>query len=177
MMMMMAGGTQGVDVDGKEWFVRQLGAEAFFNITSYRTNTYTIFYEANSKLAADVRAVTPDGQGAAAVLVCVDDNDAYSQAMGFLRFGGTLICVGLPGGDPVQIPGATPAELVFQEKKIVGSLMGDRRDAVQVLDMAARGLVKPCVSLEPMSNISDVFIRMRKKHIVGRVVLDMRKEH
>jgi propanol-preferring alcohol dehydrogenase len=46
------------------------------------------------------------------VIVCTASNKAYAQALDFLRFGGTLVCVGMPEGDSVPIAKAFPAALV-----------------------------------------------------------------
>ena len=74
-----------------------------------------------------------------------------------LRFGGTLVCVGLPEGDMVsfllhdvnradyyQVPIATafPSLITAMELRIVGSAVGNRMEAIETLDMAARGLIK-----------------------------------
>lgn len=40
--------------------------------------------------------------GAAGVVMCTASNAAYGQALSFLKFGGTLVCVGVPEGDPVR---------------------------------------------------------------------------
>ncbi len=87
--------------------MRSLGAEVFFDITKYTRDE-----EGTQKLANDLRATTPQGLGAAAVVVCTGSKAAYAQAMSFLRFYGTLVCVGLPEGDVEPIPGAVPGLLV-----------------------------------------------------------------
>lgn len=81
--------------------------------------------------------------GAAGVVMCTASNAAYGQALSFLRFGGTLVCVGVPEGDPVPIAGADPASLLIQEKRIVGSAVGNRKDAIETMNLAARGIVSP----------------------------------
>ena len=43
------------------------------------------------------------GLGAQAVIVCTASNRAYAQALDFLRFGGTLVCVGMPEGESQPI--------------------------------------------------------------------------
>ncbi len=46
------------------------------------------------------------------MIVCTGSNKAYAQALDFLRFGGTLVCVGMPKGDSVPIAKAFPTTLV-----------------------------------------------------------------
>lgn len=114
--------------------------------------------------------------GAAAVLVCTASNAAYGQSLGFLRFGGTLVCIGVPEGKQVPIASADPATMLAQELRIVGSAVGNRKDAIETMNMAARGVVKTHFVVEPMSNLTDIFQRMDAMTLKGRVVLDLGSE-
>jgi propanol-preferring alcohol dehydrogenase len=78
----------GVDHGSKEKLVKDCGAEVFLDITKFDDKT----------IAEEVKKVT-GGFGASAVIVCTASNGAYAQALSFLRFGGTLVCVGMPEGD------------------------------------------------------------------------------
>lgn len=49
-----------------------------------------------------------NGLGAQAVIVCTASNRAYAQALDFLRFGGTLVCVGMPEGESQPIAKSKP---------------------------------------------------------------------
>ena len=123
-----------------------------------------------------MKAASSDGTGAAAVVVCTAANVAYAQGMQFLRFGGTLVCVGVPEGEPVPIAGADPASMLAQEKRIVGSAVGNRKDAIDTMALAARGIVKTHFTVEPMSKLTEVFNRMEEMKLVGRVVIDLSQE-
>lgn len=74
----------GIDHGSKEELVKTCGAEVFLDITKYDDKT----------IAEEVKKVT-GGLGASAVIVCTASNKAYAQALDFLRFGGTLVCVGM----------------------------------------------------------------------------------
>jgi len=161
----------GIDSGEKEQFVRGLGAEAFFDISKYSRDK-----EGTAKLVEDVKAASSDGLGAAGVVVCTASNAAYGQALQMLRFGGTLVCVGVPEGEPVPIAGADPGSMLVQEKRIVGSAVGNRKDAIETMHMAARGIVKTHFTVEPMSKLTDVFERMDKMQLQGRVVIDLSQE-
>lgn len=100
-------------------------------------------------------------------------NPAYAQGLAILRFGGTLVCIGIPEGDLVPVAGADPSSLVFGEKKVIGSAVGNRRDAIECLEMASRGVVKTHYRTEPMSKLNDVFHEMHAGKLQGRVVLDL----
>lgn len=79
----------GVDHGSKEGLVKECGAEVFLDITKFKDD---------AEMTDAVLAAT-DGLGAAAVIVCTASNRAYAQALSFLRFGGTLVCVGMPEGE------------------------------------------------------------------------------
>jgi propanol-preferring alcohol dehydrogenase len=53
-----------------------------------------------------------------------------------------LVCVGMPEGDMVPTAKAFPAMMVAMEHNIKGSAVGNQREAIEILDMAARGVVK-----------------------------------
>lgn len=152
----------------KEEFVKSQGAEVFLDINKYSRDD-----EGTAQLTKDVKASTLQGLGAAAVVVCSGSKAAYAQALGFLGLGGTLVCIGLPEGAPEPIPGAIPGRMVAKELKIVGTAVGNRKDAIQVMDLAVRGVVKTQVTVEPMANLTDVFERIEKGKLQGRVVLDL----
>ena len=122
----------GIDAGEKEQLAKECGAEFFFDVTKYSRDA-----EGNKKLAEDVKAAT-GGAGAAGVVVCTASNAAYAQALSFLKFGGTLVCVGVPEGDPQVIGGADPATLLVSQLNIRGSAVGNRKDAIETLQMAAR---------------------------------------
>jgi alcohol dehydrogenase, propanol-preferring len=122
----------GIDAGEKEKLAKDCGAEIFFDVSKYSRDA-----EGSKKLAADVKEAT-GGLGAAGVVVCTASNVAYSQGLSFLKFGGTLVCVGVPEGEPQTIGGADPASILVQQLRIVGSAVGNRKDAIETLQMAAR---------------------------------------
>ena len=91
----------GIDHGSKEELVKESGAEVFFDITKFDNKT----------LPEAVKKAT-GGLGASAVIVCTAANGAYAQALDFLRFGGTLVCVGIPEGDHKAIANAFPGKIV-----------------------------------------------------------------
>lgn len=151
----------GIDHGSKEQLVKDCGAEAFLDITKFDDKT----------IAEEVKKVT--GGGASAVIVCTASNKAYAQSLDFLRFGGTLVCVGMPEGDSVPIAKAFPAAMVAMEHTIKGSAVGNQREALEILDMAARGIVKTKLRVEKMDKLTEVFQEMSEGKMQGRVVLDL----
>lgn len=59
------------------------------------------------------------------------------------------------------------------EHNIKGSAVGNQRDALEILDMAARGIVKTRLRVEKMENLTEVFTEMSQGKMQGRVVLDL----
>lgn len=122
----------GIDMGEKEQLAKDCGAEAFIDLSKYSRDD-----EGTNNLVADVKAAT-GGVGASAVVVCTASNVAYAQGLKFLKFRGTLVCVGVPEGNPVPIATADPATMLASELRIVGSAVGNRKEAMETLAMAAR---------------------------------------
>lgn len=150
----------GIDHGSKKDLVLQSGAEHFIDHTT------------SSDVAADVKKLT-GGLGAQAVLVLTAANAAYASGMQLLKFGGTLVCVGLPEGELKPIATAFPQVLVAMEQKIVGSAVGNRKEAIETLDLAARGIIKTHFRTAKMDELTGIFEEMDKGQIQGRVVLDL----
>lgn len=93
--------------------------------------------------------------------------------MDLLRFGGTLVCAGIPEGDPKPIAKAFPQLLIGKSLKIVGVAVGERKDAIEVLDLAARGVIRSHFRIEKMEKLGEVFAQMRRGEVAGRVVLEL----
>ncbi|KAJ8128193.1 hypothetical protein O1611_g5441 [Lasiodiplodia mahajangana] len=90
-----------------------------------------------------------------------------------LRFGGTLVCLGIPEGEPVPIAHAMPATMIAQQLNVISVTVGNRREAVETLEIAARGVIKFPIKVVGMSELQSVFDVMAEGKINGRVVLDL----
>ncbi|KKY16907.1 putative alcohol dehydrogenase 2 [Diplodia seriata] len=150
----------GIDHDSKRDLVLASGAEHFLPLSH------------GKDLPARVQELT-GGLGASAAVVLTAANAAYAQATDMLRIGGTLVCVGIPEGDPVPIAGALPQFLVAKALRIVGVAVGDRREAIETMDFARRGIVKSHFRTEKMESLTNVFRDMEEGKVQGRVVLDL----
>lgn len=93
--------------------------------------------------------------------------------MDLLRFGGTLVCVGIPDGDMVPIAKAYPGMLAAKAQKIVGVAVGNRQEAIETLDLAARGIIKTHFRTEKLESLTEVFEQLHAGNLHGRVVLDL----
>jgi alcohol dehydrogenase, propanol-preferring len=107
--------------------------------------------------------------GAHGALVTAVSPKAFEQAIGMLRRGGTMSLVGLPPGSfPLDIFG-----MVLGGITVRGSIVGTRLDLQESLAFAAAGKVRATVATEKLENINDVFARMHRGEIEGRIVLDL----
>ncbi|CVK86960.1 hypothetical protein FPRO06_06276 [Fusarium proliferatum] len=151
----------GIDQGSKEDVVRESGAEIFIDAAT-----------PGKELVSQVKKLT-DNLGANAVVVCASSNAAYSQGLELLRPGGTLVGVGMPGGTPVAIASAMPGPIVQKQLKIVGSILGNRQDAIDVLNLAARGVITVHYQTRKLSELTEVFREMESGRLAGRAVLDL----
>ena len=109
------------------------------------------------------------GGGAQGVLVTAVSRAAFSQAIGMVGRGGTVALNGLPPGDfPLDIFG-----MVLNGITVRGSIVGTRLDLQESIDFAAQGKVKATIAKAKLEDINDVFARMHKGQIEGRIVLDI----
>jgi propanol-preferring alcohol dehydrogenase len=135
----------------------QLGAEKWID------------FKESKDLVKDVRDAC-DGLGPHCALVTSATAAGYQQAVEYLREGGTLMAVGLPGEAKLE---ASIFFTVFKSLNIKGSYVGNRQDAQEALEIAARGKVKCHYVMKRLSDLKDVYEGLEEGTIAGRVVLDM----
>ncbi|WP_102159834.1 alcohol dehydrogenase AdhP [Zhihengliuella halotolerans] len=115
-----------------------------------------------------VAAIEEATGGAHGVLVTAVHPDAFGQAIGMARRGGTIVFNGLP-------PGNFPApifDIVLKGLTIRGSIVGTRQDMEEALDFYARGLIHPTYSKRPLEDVNAIFDEMRHAKIDGRMVIE-----
>ena len=144
-----------IDVDdSKLALATRLGAEVVVNART-------------TDVVAEVQKATGGVHG---VLVTAVHPQAFGQAIGLTRRGGTIVFNGLPPGDfPAPI-----FDIVLKGLTIRGSIVGTRQDMAEALDFYARGLIHPTVASAGLEDINDVFSRMERGQIDGRIVIDYR---
>lgn len=112
-----------------------------------------------------------EGGGVEGVLVTAVSTTSFAQGVEMLARGGTMALVGLPpGGFELPI-----FDVVLSRKTIRGSIVGTRNDLREALDFAGDGAVRVHQTTEPLEAINDVFNRMEKGNIDGRVILDLER--
>ncbi|CAI7671485.1 unnamed protein product [Penicillium palitans] len=156
----------GIDHGSKEGLVKESGAEHFVDITQFPRD------DNGAALRKHVHSLA-DGLGAHAAIVCTAVNAAYAQALPLLRFNGTLVCVGMPENDPQAIATAFPISMVGKQWTITGSAVGSRKEAIETMEFAARGVIKVHYRTEKMDALTGVFKEIEEGKLQGRVVLDL----
>ncbi len=122
----------------------------------------------NARERDPVEAIRREIGGARGVLVTAVSPKAFAQAQGMVARGGTVSLVGLPPGDfPLPI-----FDTVLNGITVRGSIVGTRLDLQEAIDFAAAGKVGAIVETAVLDDINDVFARMERGDIRGRVVLD-----
>ncbi|HES8240427.1 TPA: alcohol dehydrogenase AdhP [Streptococcus pyogenes] len=94
----------------------------------------------------------------------IEDVPGYIQE----KTGGTVVAVGLPS----EYMELSIVKTVLDGIKVVGSLVGTRKDLEEAFAFGAEGLVVPIVEKVPVDTAPEVFDEMERGLIQGRKVLD-----
>lgn len=116
--------------------------------------------------------VEKTGGGAHAVINVSASATALQQAFAYVRPTGSIVLVGIPGKPIIDLP-ILPT--VSRQLKIVGSMVGNRKDTQEALEFFARGLIKSPVKVAGLSELPRIFEEMDKGVILGRYTVDTSK--
>ncbi|KDQ59946.1 hypothetical protein JAAARDRAFT_56868 [Jaapia argillacea MUCL 33604] len=142
--------------DERKELALKLGAEKFID------------FKEVVDLVTEVK-VTTGGLGPHAAIITAASGPAYDQAVLYLRNAGTLIAVGMP---PNTVSFSIPIiYIVAKSIRIIGSAVGNRQDAIEALDVAARAKVKCYYELADLNSINKIFENMEHGRCVGRTVV------
>lgn len=140
--------------DDKADYCKSLGAEAYINVAAKDSIKQVL------KLT---------GGGVHGSLCVATTSAAFSTAIDICRRKATIVCCGLPSGSfPSPI-----FSIVLKRLTLRGSIAGTRKDLMEALDIAQRGLVKATIELQPLSQINHVFSKLKNNEVRGRVVIKM----
>lgn len=128
-----------------------------------------IDFKESKNIVQDIKDAT-DGLGPHAAVVTASTGAAYQQAVDYLRPGGSLMAVGLPGSATLD---ASIFFTVLKSINIIGSYVGNRQDALEALDIAAQGKVKVHYESRPLKDLKEVYEALEEGKIAGRIVLRM----
>ncbi|KAK0385556.1 hypothetical protein NLU13_6735 [Sarocladium strictum] len=148
-----------IDVgDTKRKLCLDAGAEAFIDCAS------------SSDMDAAIRDVT-ENRKASAVIVCAGSVAAYESAFDLAAPFGTIVCVGiLPPGQKI---GFSPTHLIDGGFRVIGSLVGSRKEVGEAADFVRRGLVKPEVRVVGFGELAAALADIRQGREARKVVLKM----
>lgn len=91
-----------------------------------------------------------------------------------MRAGGTLSCCGIaPGFAKFETP---IAKVVIKNLNIVGNLIGSLQECLEAVDFVRRGVVKPKVEVRDFKDLEEVYERLEKGEIKGRIVLKVAED-
>ncbi|HEL1838455.1 TPA: alcohol dehydrogenase AdhP [Streptococcus suis] len=113
------------------------------------------------------------GGGAHSTVVTAVSKVAFNQAIDSVRAGGYVVAVGLPS----EYMDLSIVKTVLDGIKVVGSLVGTRKDLEEAFHFGAMGLVVPVVQKRPVEDAEAVFDEMAAGTIQGRMVLDFCHHH
>ena len=121
----------------------------------------------NGDVAGQVKAIT--GRGAHCVCVVADTTSSYTDVLQYIRPHGTVLVVGIPKGGILPVPIEPTAAFAH---RIIGVHVGNRQDSIEAMSLAANGTVNTFYNVEPLTNLPDVFKRMKAGKHLGRIVLN-----
>ncbi|KAK7209407.1 hypothetical protein V2G26_016585 [Clonostachys chloroleuca] len=151
----------GVDTgEDKAQLCKELGAVAFID------------YKKSSDIAADLRATIPDGLEAHAVLLLATHEEPFRQAYKYVRPYGIVVCVGMPGQALLQAP---VFDTVVRMISIKGSYVGNRLDIAEAMEFFRLGKIKTPHKTLGLSQLQEVYDKMRMDTITGRYMVDTSK--
>lgn len=101
-----------------------------------------------------MKAATPEGLGAHAVILLAVSEKPFQQASEYVRSRGTIVAIGLPPDAYLKAP---VLNTVVRMITIKGSYVGNQQDGVEALDFFARGLIKAPFKLAPLKDLPKIF--------------------
>ena len=137
--------------DDKLALARELGAE----------------FTVNAVVEDPAAAIQALGGADAAIALAVAPK-AFRDAYGSLRRGGTLVFVGLPADNGVEIP---IFETVLNGITIVGSIVGTRTDLREVFELHAAGRTRVIREERPLAEVNQAIEDVEVGRVPARVVL------
>jgi alcohol dehydrogenase len=105
--------------------------------------------------------------GADVVLSTSNSMAQNTQVIAGLRPEGRFVSMAV-GGEPIQV---NPMQLLMGQIQLRGASQNERRDLVEVLDLAARGKVKPMLELYKLADINRAVVRLDEGKVRYRAVI------
>jgi alcohol dehydrogenase, propanol-preferring len=136
--------------DEKLELARELGAD--FTVNAAKEDAAEAIQRLGGADAAIALAVVPK---------------AFSDAYGSLRRGGTLVFVGLPADNKVELP---IFETVLNGITIVGSIVGTRTDLREVFELHAAGRTRVIREERTLDEVNEAIAEVDRGEVPARIV-------
>jgi propanol-preferring alcohol dehydrogenase len=137
-------------LDEKLELAKELGAE--FTINAAKEDPAQAIRELGGADQAIALAVSPK---------------AFEQAYASLRRGGTLVFVGLPADNTIELP---IFETVLNGITVVGSIVGTRVDLREVFELHAAGKTRVIREIRPLEEVNEAIADVEAGNIPARIV-------
>ena len=95
---------------------------------------------------------------------------AFEQAYGSLRRGGTLVFVGLPADNHIQLP---VFETVLNGTKVLGWIVGTRTDLQEVFELRAAGKTEVVYARHHLEDANSAIHEVETGQVKARLVFDL----
>ncbi|WP_433349029.1 NAD(P)-dependent alcohol dehydrogenase [Micromonospora sp. CA-111912] len=118
------------------------------------------------RTAEEIRRATPGGRGADVVLDFVGVDATMALGAAAARTVGDLTVVGIGGGTLSVSFFSVPYELSIQS-----TYWGSRPELIEVLDLGARGLIRPKITTFGLDDAVDAYRQIRDGSLEGRAVI------
>ena len=105
--------------------------------------------------------------GADVVLSTTIDPEPLSQVIEGILPKGALVLTGVTT-DPLPV---VPLMLLFRQQRIIGSLLGSRRDMQELLQLAVQNDIRPMTETYPLEEVNTVHDKLRANQVRFRAVL------
>jgi NAD+-dependent secondary alcohol dehydrogenase Adh1 len=124
---------------------------------------YTVFCDENLKEAVQVLT---DGKGAEAVIDFVGEGDSIEKGLAMTRNNGAYYIVGY--GGEIRI---TALDMITTERRIIGNLVGNYSELVELLELANRGKVRLTTNYYKLHEANQALHDLHHGQVKGRAVL------
>ena len=106
--------------------------------------------------------------GADLILTTVHRAEAIAPLVKGLALHGALVFVGA-AGEPIPV---VPLQLMLKRGRILGSVVGNRRQMRDLLDLAVRHGIRPMIERYRLDEVQQVFERLAQNKVRYRAVLE-----
>lgn len=95
--------------------------------------------------------------------------ETWAESMKALAWGGRIVTCGATTGGEVAID---LKAVFFKNLSILGATMGSKADLLRIVELAARGILRPVIDAEiPLARTPDAFARLEKREVFGKLVI------